>query len=125
MVASIEFTVATITFARLSILMLYYRVFSASKGMRRGLWVMAAATLAWWVQGSLITVFQCQPIHYLFDPFTKGTCINGQLYFVIAESISCLISTVIVCMPIPLIWDLSLQLPQKIAVGGLFLLGGL
>jgi hypothetical protein len=126
MVASVEFTFATITFARLSVIMLYYRVFSTSKRMRWGLWIMAAASLAWWTQLSIVTIFQCKPVAFVFDPtLPGGKCINGQLYFVIVEAINCLLSAILVCMPIPLIWELSLQLPQKIAVGGLFLLGGL
>ncbi|KAF2003074.1 hypothetical protein P154DRAFT_561554 [Amniculicola lignicola CBS 123094] len=123
--AIIELAIITITFARLSVIFLYYRLFSTtSRCLKILLYILGSISLAWMVSLVIATPLQCKPLGSYLDPFMKRTCINTQVMFVVGEGISCALDVVLVCLPVRLIWRLELRWKEKGAVCGMFLLGG-
>ena len=123
--ALVVFMNLTITTARLSVVLLYYRIFSISKRFKAALWVMGITTVLWCIILDGVIIFQCRPVSALFDPRKGRLCLNSQLIFLISEVFNCLLDIILVVMPIPLIRKLYLPLKDKIAISVLFLLGGL
>ncbi|PSN68123.1 hypothetical protein BS50DRAFT_665737 [Corynespora cassiicola Philippines] len=125
MVADLALTAVTVTTARLSIIFLYYRIFSVSTQMTLCLWAIDMASMGWMIGSLVILPLNCQPVHALFDPTVTGKCLNPQKQIMAAETINSVLDTILVVLPIPLIKKLHLPMREKVAISTIFLLGGL
>ncbi len=56
----------SVTLAKLSILLLYRQVISARRFLTV-LWIVAGVVLAWCIALTLVSIFQCWPIHKVWD----------------------------------------------------------
>lgn len=116
---SLIYTVG-IYLAKLSILLLYYRVFGINQHFR---WAVHAVTVMWTVYsiiGALLIVFECIPIHKSWDPLTPGHCISLINIAVAGGYIYIITDFLILFMPTPMIWGLNLPKKMKLAVVGIF-----
>jgi hypothetical protein len=116
--------VPAISFAKLSILALYYRVF-ASPTFRKWCFVVGVTVLLWLIACGLVTILHCVPPASLWDPLIPGHCVNFVLFFEIIEPFNCLQDIVLSTMPIFIIRRLQLDLKQKISIIVIFMLGSL
>ncbi len=119
------FAVLTISFAKFSVLSLYYRVFSVRRGFRTALITMGVACIFWMVACILMAIWRCVPVQAALNPLIKGKCYDFQLAFVVSESVNCVMDFLIVCMPIGIIRQLQLPTRHKISVSLIFFMGGL
>lgn len=89
--------------------------------------VVAAVVLAWDIEVTLVTIFQCKPIAFNWNKKIQGgKCLNLRGAFSIANAPPNIgIDIVLLAMPIGKIWRLNLRERQKWALSGIFLLGGL
>src|SRR5688572_8074319 len=72
--ANIELAILTITFARLSVLCLYYRLFSTtSRLLNILLYVLGLMSIAWMTSLLIATMLQCKPLGSYLDPTVKRT----------------------------------------------------
>jgi len=118
----------TIGFTKLSVLLLYRRLFSRVVWFRYlvdgGLVIIAIWTIAF----SFSLLFQCHPVSYAWrvPEFLLGPYCFQFLKFYVALPVTDIITDIlIVMMPIPMVWRLHLSFKQKLGVGGMFLLGTL
>jgi hypothetical protein len=122
-----EMCIFAITFARLSVVMLYYRTFSVSIRMTFDLKIIGVLSIMWCIQMSFCTILQCVPVEALFEP--DGSlgmrCIDVHLGFVITETLDCALDIVLLCMPIPLVAKLRLPKGERMAIAVMLTLGGL
>jgi len=65
------FAVLTISFAKLSVLCLYYRVFSVRRGFRIALIIMGVASIFWMLACILAATLRCVPVRAALDPSIK------------------------------------------------------
>lgn len=71
------------------------------------------------------TVFQCSPVPRAWDKSISGTCISIEGNWYANAGFSIATDVIILVLPMSLIIKLKLPLGDKIAVLGVFLLGGL
>ena len=119
------FSVPTISFAKLSLLALYWRIFSKDTRFRILLYVTTASCIAWMVACLFATVLKCVPISAAWDVLERGNCINFNLFFIIIEPINVVLDLVIILLPLFFIKELQLKTRMKVTLGIIFLLGGL
>ncbi|KAE8150971.1 hypothetical protein BDV25DRAFT_139312 [Aspergillus avenaceus] len=115
------FTVAP---AKISILLFYVRIFDTPR------FRMLAYTVGFIVIGHGIgvffaAIFQCSPVRYAWDKTIQGSCFNQQAFYRYVSPPNILTDVLILVMPLPFVWNLHTQLTQKLALTGVFLLGGL
>ncbi|EEU38096.1 uncharacterized protein NECHADRAFT_84327 [Fusarium vanettenii 77-13-4] len=112
-----------VSLTKASILLYYRRIFGANwahhicMGLVVGYWV--SITIAWFSG--------CRPVTYFWEQFTKptakGYCMNTSLFYFINGICAMLIDVAILIVPMPTLYKLQMPLRQKIAVGGILLLG--
>ena len=110
---------------KIAILLFYYRLFHSDPRLKITVWVMATVVMCWYLTSTLIAIFQCTPVPYNWDrTIPGGQCIRKDALW-IGNSVSNLLTDVaILCLPMPIVWRMDVPPRQKIAVSGMFLLGG-
>ena len=112
--------------AKISILMLYRRIFD-TKAFRRKSLVVGVICLVWCMLAVCIDIFQCRPFNAAFDHELLFTyhCIDLQWFYWGITACSVGLDVVILCLPIYEVWMLKLSKQKKIMLSGIFLLGGM
>ena len=89
------------------------------------MWVIGLVSTAWMIAIALSFVFQCFPVSKAWDFRLDGQCIDVAK-LILGNAIPDIVTDLaIVIAPLPLISKLKITLSQKLAVGGVFLMGGL
>ncbi|CAD6572283.1 MAG: hypothetical protein ASARMPRED_005221 [Alectoria sarmentosa] len=112
---------------KISLLLLYYRLFFPSRPFRIALYNTAIIVVAWWIAVLFADIFQCVPVNAFWDNGIKNVktarCMS-TVHFSIGTGVINLVTDVMVlCLPIPMVWSLRTNRTQKIAMTGIFLLG--
>ncbi|TWU75375.1 hypothetical protein ED733_000825 [Metarhizium rileyi] len=113
------------TFAKFSLLFLYYRIFSSVKSFRISLWVVGAVQLAWGIATYVVHYFTCTPVSKMWNPRLPGTCINHDAFLVGGESINSFLDFVLVGLAVWMVQSLQMKTETKLKLSLLFALGGL
>ena len=72
------------------------------------------------------TIFQCSPIAYSWNKaIVGGHCINVHVMWIVQDIFFLVLDIYVVVLPMPMIWNLQITRPEKIAISGVFLLGSL
>ncbi|KAL4733794.1 hypothetical protein BDV11DRAFT_213429 [Aspergillus similis] len=113
-----------VTFAKLSILLFYTRIFRTSQ------FQILSYAVGFIVVGTGIgvlfaAIFQCSPVPLAWNVSLRGSCINQQAFFRYVSIPQIFTDSVILVMPLPYVWKLHTRLTNKLALTGVFLLGGL
>ena len=109
---------------KISILLLYWRLFKTIHWMRTALYITAAMVIMWMLGAQAAGIFQCWPIEKFWDPLTPGHCINGRVYFIAITTTNLLTDAITLCLPIPIVWNLQASMRQRISLIIGFLIGG-
>lgn len=116
---------------KLSILCLYKRIFSTrNRTFAYALYVVGALQIAWATAGFFTTVFQCWPIDSLWLPAEgikltkKPRCISLVRALLGLASVNTLLIAAVLILPMPMVWSLQMPVKQKVAICGIFVLGG-
>ncbi|KAN0092112.1 hypothetical protein V8E51_017959 [Hyaloscypha variabilis] len=108
-----------------SILILYARLFRTPtfKRVCIGVWVF---TLCWAIAAFTSNILQCTPVSYFWNKAQPGHCIPNALITIGMTNgvLSFVGDLVILALPIPMIWKLQINTRRKMALNGIFLLGG-
>lgn len=110
---------------QLSILLFYVRVFTLRDvRFKIALLVCAGLSVGICVSQVLPTIFQCSPIAYTWNKAVEGGhCINVHIMWIVQDVLFLVLDIYVVVLPLPMIWNLQITRPEKIAVSGMFLLG--
>ncbi|KAI0907487.1 hypothetical protein F4823DRAFT_602886 [Ustulina deusta] len=111
---------------KISILLLWDRLFGSSKHFRTLCWVMIGITVAWTLAFFFTTVFQCGTrwsMNWSPIGIFLSQCIESLNVLTVFSATDILSDLIIICMPIPLIWRLHLPTKKKIALNSVFLIG--
>ena len=116
----------TITIVKLSILILYRRIFS-TVAFKRTTPIVGAAVMLWFIVALFTNLFQCRPLQAAFDLELLFTdqCIHLQAYYWGVTASNLCIDVFMLYMPLHMVWGLKLPTRQKIALSGIFLLVGM
>jgi hypothetical protein len=109
----------------MSILLFYLRLFP-SKKFKIFAWANMAYTVCWAISAFFVNLTVCTPIAYYYDKsIPHGHCKNQAISGSINGSLSLIGDISILCLPIPMVLQLHINLRRKIALMGIFLLGSL
>ncbi|KAI0434598.1 hypothetical protein F5Y09DRAFT_295946 [Xylaria sp. FL1042] len=111
---------------KVSILLLWIRLFGSSKRLRILCWVLIGLTTAWTFAFFFTTLFQCgtrwsmnwSPIGVFLSQ-----CIESLNVLTVFAATDILSDLIIISIPLPLIWRLHLPTKKKIALNSVFLVG--
>ncbi|KAL8676034.1 MAG: hypothetical protein Q9224_007333 [Gallowayella concinna] len=126
--ASMITYIFTVTLVRISILLLYRRIFDI-KPFRILTTALIAACIAWGLSICAANIFQCHTISDAFKPEVvaalDGRCINLQAMFYGTLGTGFTLDLIILLLPFQQIWGLRLERRRKIELMAILGLGGL
>lgn len=113
------------TLIKISLLLLYHRLFGVDKQFRLALFVAGALIVMWWIASFWDTIFQCVPAQASWDKSIKNAKCQSIRGAALGTGISNLILDVaFLLLPVPMIWRLHVSKRIKVSLTGIFLLGG-
>ncbi|PHH51867.1 hypothetical protein CFIMG_004064RA [Ceratocystis fimbriata CBS 114723] len=107
---------------KVSIMVLYFRIFPSQK-LRRLVWAVSIFTILFTIASVLATIFQCQPAKAAWDFLVEGKCYTFVNFLYANAAVSLATDILVLAMPMPLLWRLTLPTKQKLAICSLFMLG--
>ncbi|KAI1073513.1 hypothetical protein F5B20DRAFT_587195 [Whalleya microplaca] len=112
------------TFAKLSLLSLYYRIFSANQIFVYMTYTLAALQILWFIPMFFERWFVCTPVSKLWDSTKPGHCVNSQAVVAAGESVNSFIDFAMIGMAIYMVKKLKIPASSKLKLSILFVLGG-
>ena len=114
----------SISCIKLSILLLYRRIFTTPK-FRIAVNVVGVIVILWTIAFFFASVFQAWPISYNWDPFQPATTIDEVTMYLALASSEMILDVIVLSLPWAVIWRLKMTTARKWTVIGIFMLGGL
>lgn len=106
-----------------SILAFYRRIFA--RNVRIPVYILVGLVTAWGSAMILVTILQCDPVSGFWNRDEHTHCAVSDYAFFIGNAVPNIITDVaILSLPLPFIFRLHRTQAQKIALAGIFLLGG-
>ncbi|KAL9593314.1 MAG: hypothetical protein Q9219_007607 [cf. Caloplaca sp. 3 TL-2023] len=114
----------SISSVRISLLILYRRIFNTAAFKTRSL-IVGVACVIWLIIELFLTIFQCHPVKAAFDPASQFSdrCINPQHFYLGVLFSSLALDLIILLLPLNMVWRLQLPLKQRFALSGIFSIG--
>ena len=116
----------TIAMVKISILLLYRRIFDIRQ-FRTATLVVGIACVAWLIAALLCLAFQCHTEAERYDAASlfSDQCIDLKAYWAAVAGSNMGLDLIILCMPVYMVWNLKITMRQKVALSGIFALGSL
>ena len=111
-----------------SILFLYSRLIPGPgfRGFRIGCFLVGILVFSWWLASIVALVLQCTPVRYLWDKtISTGRCSGLHERGLAIIIINMIFDFAILILPMPIVWQLSLEWTKKVGLANIFLIGGL
>jgi hypothetical protein len=112
-------------FAKLSLLCLYYRLFSVGRAFVRCIYFLGTVQVLWSIATYLVHYFECNPPARLWNKKIPGTCVNSPAFLAAGETPNSLVDFAMVVMAIWIVQSLKMSTAVKLKLSILFSLGGL
>lgn len=113
------------TFAKLSLLALYYRIFKIRREFVRWMLLLVILQICWFLAIFLTRVMFCIPLSNLWTAnFPKG-CIDASLLLAAGEAVNAAIAFAMVALAMFMVRTLAMSNSTKWKLRFLFVLGGL
>ncbi|EFW21820.1 conserved hypothetical protein [Coccidioides posadasii str. Silveira] len=113
-----------ICLTKVSILLLYVRVFSIAKNFTRCCIAMIVFTIISGIAFLGPTIWQCRPIASYWDRSIKHVCISNHATWLSYALINIITDFMILLLPVQQVLRLQLKLRDKISIIMIFMLGG-
>ncbi|KAI1179754.1 hypothetical protein F4777DRAFT_531835 [Nemania sp. FL0916] len=110
---------------KLSILLLYNRLFSVSDTFRRRLIILCVVVSLYWVGSTLADVLNCIPLYHFWinDLDDPKYCFDFNIFWFVTGIVEVVIDVFILLLPIGVVTKLQLSVKRKFAVGSVFAFG--
>lgn len=113
-----------LAFAKISLLMLYYRLLSTMRGWAYTIYFIAFIILGYSLALALALIFACSPIQKGWNAsISSGSCINRPGVYLATAITNTLSDLVLILIPIRVVWGLQMRLMQKLGVVAMFCIG--
>ena len=123
-IATLTLWLATAASTKVSLLLLYHRLFYPSKRFRLVVRIGAAIVFCQWFSLTIGTIFQCIPVAAFWNRNIEGAkCIDLPRFTITSGVLNLLTDVMILCLPVPMLWGLNTTKAQKVTLTGIFLLG--
>ena len=121
-----KFWAPSMAFVKISIVVFIKRLFGSIRAYTIISYCLMVFIALWAITALLVNTFQCTPVQYYYDKDLDGHCMKGQVkFFQTMGSIALIEDVIILCLPLPVFWNLKINARQKIALMIVFSLGGL
>ena len=122
--ASVITYTLTISMVKISILLLYRRIFTTPH-FKRATLVVGTACIAWLIAALLCLAFQCRTNaeRYSADALFSNQCIDLKTYWIAVTGSNLVLDLIVLCMPLYIVSNLKIPTRQKIWLCGIFALG--
>lgn len=92
--------------------------------------ILGAITAMWWISVLLVSIFQCTPVAFAYDKTIIATnphahCINTDQFYNGNAIPNIITDVLILALPVREVLRLQIHRPQKTAILGMFMMGGL
>lgn len=115
----------SLALVKLSVLSLYLRVFPNTRYIKYSVYMLATLVGVWWLVSVGVGLFGCRPISKGWS-LDRAGCVTYTNDWATAMTISVIIiNLAIITLPVYEVLRLQIGAWKKVAVVGLFLLGGL
>lgn len=116
--------IVLLALAKLSVLAMYWRIFSTGFVIvRRGCIILSILTFLWLLAGAIGTCIQCRPLRSIWTSGVVSHCYDPGKLAVANAVPNMIIDLAILLLPVYEISRLSMAIPHKIGIAGIFLLG--
>ncbi|POS78102.1 hypothetical protein DHEL01_v203502 [Diaporthe helianthi] len=99
------------------------------KTMRKYIWMLTAVCGIWFVGVLIGNLVECQPISFFWNKLSApgtGICyFRVEVYLIIVAAPNIVIDVLTIVLPVYEIWHLQLERWKRIAVSGIFVVGGM
>jgi hypothetical protein len=113
------------TFAKLSILLLYHRLFGIDEKFRTSIRIIGFFQLLYFVATVVTSILICQPVYKYWQPFLpSGRCINIAAFLTGVEIPNSLVDFAMVILAIFMLRELHIDLKTKLRISVVFAVGG-
>ncbi|CAI7663307.1 unnamed protein product [Penicillium manginii] len=113
----------TAVFTKMSLLLLYYRIFGVVRGFRWALYASCFLVIAYFISCTIVSIKSCAPVSKFWDPSLPGYCIDEIAFFRWNGLANMLLDVLVLCLPYPMAWRLQTSVRQKLILTGIFFLG--
>jgi hypothetical protein len=113
----------TVSLTKVSILFLYLRLFP-QENYRIFNYIMMAFVIATGFSCTVAGIFQCDPIRKAWLTDLPGKCFNQPSLFIANAGLNIAQDLIIYGLPIPMLWKVQRPLKERIALTGIFVVGG-
>ncbi|KAI1823889.1 hypothetical protein F4861DRAFT_301591 [Xylaria intraflava] len=117
-------TLFTLYAAKISVCLLYRRIFATRSYLTLSTIAMGVAT-AWFVSVFIVNLIICIPVDLFWNRKKGEECLNFDLFYLLIGIFETIIDTLILVLPIRAVSNLKMSLKTKIVVSGIFLVGGI
>ena len=90
-----------------------------------GLYGLAAASVFLGLGTFIGSIFECDLTTLYWDRTSYGLCINMKAFLLSTAILNLFTDISILILPMFVVWKLQIKKSQKVAISGIFLLGGL
>lgn len=85
---------------------------------------MTAAVVVLYYVACLFTIcFLCRPINYNWNKSIVGSCENTRAIEIFSAAFNMVLDVWVVCLPLPIVWQLQMPRRKKIGISTTFALG--
>ncbi len=112
-------------FSKLSLVLLYYRLFSIDETFVRWLYGLSILQIGWFISSYITKWLLCTPIAFTWDKSGTGTCIDTGAFLAASETINSLVDFAMIGLAIWIVQSLRVDTATKWRLSVLFSLGGL
>jgi hypothetical protein len=117
---------AIVTSIKISILLLYRRIFSIDRSFRLQSLLIGIVVIAFWLAATMTTLLNCRPLKYSWIGLSlEQHCINYNIFWMATGSAEVVIDSIILALPVRMVLNLQLSTKRKFSIMLVFLLGGL
>ncbi|MCJ1442345.1 MAG: hypothetical protein MMC23_002839 [Stictis urceolatum] len=113
-----------VTLIKVSILLFYRAIFTTIR-FRLAVKVFLLVIGAWTIAFFFASLFQALPLSYNWNQNQPGSSINEYAMYQALACTELTFDVITLCMPWLVVWNLQMKTSRKLAVCGLFTLGGL
>ena len=114
----------TIGLTKISILILYLRVFNVIRWFKIACWTVGSIVFSFTVASVVASIFQCTPVRFAYDKMgTNGTCINLTKFWYGNAGYNIGTDLLIITLPLFVIHSLKIPRRNRVALGAIFSLG--
>jgi hypothetical protein len=109
---------------KISLLLMYYRIFRVPY-FKKMAWAVGSFVMIWVVTITFLFIFICVPVAKMWYPDLPGKCINQVATWIANAASTIFTDLIILFMPLPPLWGLTLGKREKIGLTAAFGLGSL